>query len=238
MAQPTKEAAHMATPEDQGMHWEKYDEAVEFIRHPMAEMPRWGTDFGKLPQEFEDHLHDITSVTSNDHEESLKAQALKKRSRAKKIEPRPIPLTAPSDMIIHIGDDELINTGVVVTDRPAYHTQRHIFPVGYKYKHKFTCLKHPTMKHLYLCEILDGGENPLFRVTCLCDESITFTETSSSACFSKILQELQKTNPVRRQTFAIQGTRCFGLTEPVVVDILKDLPGVELLTRYTGTGKK
>ncbi|KAA6387135.1 MAG: hypothetical protein EZS28_017339 [Streblomastix strix] len=159
------------------------------------------------------------------------------RFKNKHLSPKPLPDDMPEDINLKIGEDELINHGII-TNRPAYHTQRHIFPIGYQYKHKFTCLKHPKEKHHYLCEILDGGDNPVFRVTSICDENVSFTETSSSACFSKILQELQHSSPVKRQTFAVQGTRCFGLTEPVVVDILKELPGVSQLQKYQGPDSK
>ena len=71
----------------------------------------------------------------------------------------------PADINIHIGDSLLINHGIIVADRPMFHSAKNIFPLGYMYQHKFHCIKHPTEQHDYLCEILDSGKQPVFRVT-------------------------------------------------------------------------
>jgi len=54
-----------------------------------------------------------------------------------------------------------------VDPRPAYHTQREIWPVGFSGKGTF-CLA-PGVQEQYRCEVIDGGNVPTFRVTFMPD---------------------------------------------------------------------
>ncbi|KAG0193045.1 hypothetical protein DFQ28_006639 [Apophysomyces sp. BC1034] len=58
--------------------------------------------------------------------------------------------------------------GNVVYDRPAFHNQRYIYPVGYKVKKlgllNVKSMVDPKSDTQYICEILDGGQEPIFRL--------------------------------------------------------------------------
>lgn len=59
----------------------------------------------------------------------------------------------------------ILDLGEIELERPGYHKDRNIFPPGYR-----SIREHPSMfeaggRMKYLCEILDGGQKPLFRVT-------------------------------------------------------------------------
>lgn len=61
---------------------------------------------------------------------------------------------------ISLGDLTVYSLGDVVADRPAYHTEDYIFPVGYCSTRVYASLKDARMKSLYTCKILDGGMKP------------------------------------------------------------------------------
>jgi hypothetical protein len=60
----------------------------------------------------------------------------------------------------------ILNLGVVDFERPAYHSDKNIFPIGFKSVRKNTSMIHLNKQDEYICEILDGGQKPMFKVTC------------------------------------------------------------------------
>eukprot|EP00292_Cryptomonas_paramecium_P032485 CAMPEP_0113709626 /NCGR_PEP_ID=MMETSP0038_2-20120614/29682_1 /TAXON_ID=2898 /ORGANISM="Cryptomonas paramecium" /LENGTH=84 /DNA_ID=CAMNT_0000635545 /DNA_START=323 /DNA_END=574 /DNA_ORIENTATION=+ /assembly_acc=CAM_ASM_000170 len=69
------------------------------------------------------------------------------------------------------GDITIESLGKVVFDKPAYHNQDIVFPVGFCSSCRFQSVVNPTTKCRYTSEVLDGGSKPIFRVTCEDDES-------------------------------------------------------------------
>ncbi|KAK2963197.1 hypothetical protein BLNAU_1730 [Blattamonas nauphoetae] len=141
----------------------------------------------------------------------------------------PLPPGMPDDINLPVGEDILVNTGIVVTDKPLFHKQTHIFPLGLKYKYLYHCIVHPAEKHHYLCEIVNGGDRPFYKVTCLCRPTLQFFGPSATAAFKQVIAELQTTGKHKRETTSIRGTRCFGLTEDAVINIIRSLPGADEL---------
>ena len=50
----------------------------------------------------------------------------------------------------------------VVSDRPDYHSEDLIFPVGFCSTRVYGSLKDPEKKCVYTCKILDGGTAPTY----------------------------------------------------------------------------
>ena len=61
---------------------------------------------------------------------------------------------------INLGGLQVLSLGHVIFDRPAYHTERYILPVGYQSRRSYFSIKEPTSRCMYTCQILDGGEAP------------------------------------------------------------------------------
>lgn len=61
----------------------------------------------------------------------------------------------------------IYSLGKIVTDDRinAFHNDKHIYPVGYKSGRVYGSVQDPNEKVEYICEILDGGKGPIFRVT-------------------------------------------------------------------------
>jgi hypothetical protein len=53
----------------------------------------------------------------------------------------------------------------VVSDRPDYHTEDLIFPVGFCSTRVYGSLKDPEKKCVYTCKIVDGGTAPRYVAT-------------------------------------------------------------------------
>ena len=48
----------------------------------------------------------------------------------------------------------------IVHDRPGFHSERYIWPVGYCSSRTYPSMRNPEMKCIYTCKILDGGFGP------------------------------------------------------------------------------
>lgn len=59
----------------------------------------------------------------------------------------------------------ILNLGYIETERSAYHSGRNIFPIGFKSIREHSSMFRAKERMQYLCEILDGGMKPLFKVT-------------------------------------------------------------------------
>lgn len=112
---------------------------------------------------------------------------------------------------IKLGPITVLSLGTIVWDRPAYHTDRYILPVGYKASRTLTSYRHPKQKTEYICEILDGGDCPLYRVTPEDDAEHPSMASSPSAAWQTILQRI-KDNEGRQATTSVSGPEYFGLS--------------------------
>ncbi len=68
----------------------------------------------------------------------------------------------------------------VVFDRPAYHDQDTVYPVGFCSSCRYQSVVNPTTKCRYTSEVVDGGAKPIFRVTCEEDESGSIEGSSAN----------------------------------------------------------
>jgi hypothetical protein len=83
-----------------------------------------------------------------------------------------LPYKMSNSVILALGD--------IVYDRPKYHTERHIFPVGFVSTRESFSVKHPGQKTRYTNKILDGGVAPLFEVYAADDPDKVYSANTSS----------------------------------------------------------
>ncbi|RKP25825.1 F/Y-rich N-terminus-domain-containing protein [Syncephalis pseudoplumigaleata] len=101
--------------------------------------------------------------------------------------------------------------GTIVWDRDMYHTQRYIFPVGYRSTRLYLSVRNPKTRVRYTSEILDGGASPMFQVTAddLVDEP--FIANSASGAWKKIIDRILQQG-FSAKTHA-SGPQLYGLSD-------------------------
>ena len=52
----------------------------------------------------------------------------------------------------------------IVCDRPTFHNERYIWPLGFESTRSYPSMSEPTRRCLYSCRILDGGDAPIVSV--------------------------------------------------------------------------
>jgi chromodomain-helicase-DNA-binding protein 7 len=119
---------------------------------------------------------------------------------------------------------QLISLGQIVTDRPAFHTTRYIYPVGYKTSRMYKSPLNPKEKMVWYSEIQDDGtEFPLFVVTASGDETAVFTGRAPTAPWAHAIHELATRFHSKEKT--ISGPVAFLLSSPIVTLLIEHLPG-------------
>ena len=86
----------------------------------------------------------------------------------------------------------ILNLGVVEYMRPAFHSARNLFPIGFKSVREYTSMFYPNKRCEYMCEILDGGNEPLFKVTASDDPSNPMIKASSSGVWIDICKKINE----------------------------------------------
>lgn len=87
---------------------------------------------------------------------------------------------------------QILNLGVVDYERSNYHSEKNIFPVGWKSLRRSTSMFELGKTDTYICEILDGGSKPLFKVTAESDRQNPIMQSSSSGVWIQICTRINE----------------------------------------------
>ena len=79
----------------------------------------------------------------------------------------------------------------------------------------------------YICEILDGGEKPKYKLTCSEDIEHPIICDSSTACWSYVGNAINELQGNKKKKVTISGTERFGLCDPKVAKLLSTLPNAD-----------
>lgn len=119
----------------------------------------------------------------------------------------------------------LHNLGRVISDRPAYHTDNVIYPIGYKISRVFNGVN-------YICRILDNGQLPLFEIYKEASPNVRFMGSTSDDVHSELLQAIDTSSIIMPD-----GDRFFGLKNKSILDSLSQQPNAKKLTKFNKVKK-
>jgi hypothetical protein len=169
-------------------------------------------------------INNVETLSANGKDEGLKSSAQKKRRKIKARDERTTPKTVeelpkdengnlilPVEVVVSKANVKILAIGKVVYDREQYHSNRYIFPVGFKSQRAFTSITDPSARCLYTCEILDNGDAPLFKVTPTDTPDTFYTGLSPSGAWRHVLDAVSKANSVQSKSHA-SGPDYFGLS--------------------------
>lgn len=80
----------------------------------------------------------------------------------------------------------------------------------------------------YTCQIADGGDKPSFIITAADDPQSPIISHSPSAAWKVVLKKVVGKEAVEEKK--ISGSSHFGLSHPLVAQLIKELPGAEKVT--------
>jgi len=121
--------------------------------------------------------------------------------------------------------------GEVVYDRPGFHSQRYIWPVGYCSSRLYPSMITPENRVVYTCKILDGGSEPVFEITPEDCKEQPITASTATACHCAVLRRLNKARG-KETTNTGSGPEFFGYSHPTVQFLIQSSSDVGNLERY------
>eukprot|EP00698_Gefionella_okellyi_P020055 TRINITY_DN6248_c0_g1_i1.p1 TRINITY_DN6248_c0_g1~~TRINITY_DN6248_c0_g1_i1.p1 ORF type:complete len:1850 (-),score=436.56 TRINITY_DN6248_c0_g1_i1:95-5080(-) len=133
----------------------------------------------------------------------------------------------------NIGGFLVHDLGTVVYDRKEFHSDKYIYPIGYKVVKTAASMLHSGARARYICEILDGDDGPLFRITPEEDKAHPVTHASSSAAWLAVLKKVEdvKVGP-KRKVVSVSGPEYFGLANKTIQALIEELPNSDRCARY------
>jgi len=125
--------------------------------------------------------------------------------------------------------------GVIIWDRPNFHSEKYIWPVGFKSIRQFTSCVNIDGRCDYICEILDGGPKPIFRVKPSDDMENPAQANSASQAWKIILGRINnlKTTEAPKRT-SVSGPEYFGFGFPIIAELILKLPNADRCNKYRG----
>jgi hypothetical protein len=184
-------------------------------------------------------IQTLTTTTSNDTSKTKKVKqtspaSLDDENKSKTSTPRVTANVARDiQMPITISTvTTILDLGVIEYNRKEFHTERYIYPIGFKSQRQYASYINPPERTTYTCEILDGGEKgPLFKVLALDDPDTEYISTTSTACWITILKKVNDIGK-KRATVSVSGPEYFGLSNPKVRQLIETLPNADLCENY------
>ncbi|XP_004605198.2 transforming growth factor beta regulator 1 [Sorex araneus] len=172
--------------------------------------------------------------------ENNKLEVLKKTSKKKKMEAgarklvQPIALDPSGRPVLPIGLGGLTvySLGEIVTDRPGFHDENAIYPVGYCSTRVYASSKYPDRKCLYTCQIKDGGVQPQFEIVPEDDPQNAIVSSSVDVCHAELLKTISATMRKLTPNLLPSGADFFGLSHPAIHSLIQSCPGAQKCTNY------
>ncbi|XP_060035829.1 transforming growth factor beta regulator 1 isoform X2 [Erinaceus europaeus] len=172
--------------------------------------------------------------------ENNKLEVLKKTSKKKKMEGgarklvQPIALDPSGRPVFPIGLGGLTvySLGEIITDRPGFHDENTIYPVGYCSTRIYASMKCPGQKCLYTCQIKDGGVHPQFEIVPEDDPQNTIVSFSADACHEELIRVISATMGKLTPNLLPSGADFFGLSHPAIHNLIQSYPGARKCVNY------
>jgi hypothetical protein len=149
---------------------------------------------------------------------------------------------------IQVGVIVVHELGKVITDRLLYHTDRYIFPVGYRSSRQFLSMVDPEKTVTYESRIVDGGDSPKFIVTPEDSPELAAEGTSATGAWTIVIKGAYYVIVIfllffistgneseflsvaayairsKEHTSSASGPDYFGLSQGVIMKLIQDMP--------------
>lgn len=157
-----------------------------------------------------------------------------KSNKKKYVQPIPLDNSGRPIFPIDLGRLTIHSLGEVVSDRPEFHSEEAIFPVGYVTTRIYGSLKDPTIRCIYTNKISDDNGLPRFEIACD-DGSPPIVGDTPDVCHSLLLQQINDALSLNVVSTRPRGNEFFGLTHPTALHLLQSSPGTRKCTNYKWT---
>ncbi|KAG1152092.1 hypothetical protein G6F37_001724 [Rhizopus arrhizus] len=130
-----------------------------------------------------------------------------------------------------IGVLTVLSLGRIISDRPTFHNERYIFPVGYTVSRTYPSMADPTSNTVITSTIVDGGDAPRFVVTAADMPDEPIIANSATGAWTVVVR---RSNEIRQREHSnsASGPDYYGFKHPTIAKLIQDLPGAKDLKNY------
>ncbi|OHT15638.1 hypothetical protein TRFO_14009 [Tritrichomonas foetus] len=130
-------------------------------------------------------------------------------------------------------NSEILELGKIVTDRSGFHSERYIYPAGYRSTRQYADFRNPRERVTYVSEIVDnGGDSPLFKVYPEDDPTVGFKGETPSSPWVLLIKKVSQIKGEKRKSNTISGPEAYLLSNPITIYLIQQLPGAKDLEKY------
>ncbi|ORY96323.1 F/Y-rich N-terminus-domain-containing protein [Syncephalastrum racemosum] len=180
-----------------------------------------------------DQLADEDDTIAMDDLDHLKPPVSKRR--ATRRNPKEVPRDADGKVLLpfEFSSMKLISLGEVEYERPAYHNDRYVWPIGFTIERTYFSMLNPDSYTTYTCRVEDGGQSPLFTLQAAdAPDEIIESRTPSGAW----VVVTKRANAVRgkKAANAISGPEYYGFSNSLIMGLIKELDNVDKCQNFRG----
>jgi hypothetical protein len=125
-----------------------------------------------------------------------------------------------------------------IDSRPAFHSEKYIWPVGFRSTREYMSTVEKDKRCNYLSVIKDDGGKPLFEVIPEDDPDNPASSNSASNAWKQILERVNKIRNEPNKRTSVSGPEYFGFGVREVMNMITCLPGAENCVAYVGVDAK
>ncbi|KAI9283644.1 F/Y rich C-terminus-domain-containing protein [Umbelopsis sp. AD052] len=150
----------------------------------------------------------------------------------RRIQPVPRDDEGRPIMPLHIGVFTVEDFGHVVWDRPGFHTERYIWPVGYTITRSYPSMIDANSLTTVRATILDdGGHQPLFKIECEDCPNEPIVANSATGAWTAMVKRANEVRGVLR-TNSASGPDYYGLGHATIASLIQELDGASKCKDY------
>ncbi|CAG8498877.1 2905_t:CDS:2 [Diversispora eburnea] len=132
---------------------------------------------------------------------------------------------------VGIGLHTLLSHGTIVYDRPTFHNNRYIYPIGYSIRRPYFSMIDPLKNTIYTSRIEDGVDGPKFIVQAQDQPNDPIVASSATGAWTPVIKQANNIRN-RKHSNAASGPDYFGLSQPTIRKMIQELPNAEKCKNY------
>lgn len=150
----------------------------------------------------------------------------------RRVQPVPRDEDGRPVMPLQIGVLTVQDLGHVIWDRPGFHTERYIWPVGYTITRSYPSMIDPHSNTIVRATILDDGNNqPLFRIECQDCPDEPIVANSATGAWTAMVKRANEVRGIPR-TNSASGPDYYGLGHATIASLVQELEGADKCKDY------
>ncbi|TFJ98102.1 butyrophilin subfamily 2 member A1-like [Platysternon megacephalum] len=163
---------------------------------------------------------------------AAKRRAAPDRGVRRLVQPVPLDSSGRPVFPIALSGLTVYSLGEIVADRPGFHEEGAIYPVGFCSTRVYASMRRPDQRCLYTCQIKDGGVGPRFEIVPEDEPGSALAGSTADTCHAQLLAAISAARGRPYPELEAAGADFFGFSHPAVHNLIQSCPGARKCGAY------